>query len=72
MYLICADTMSVRFSDQLKDQHKTYMKHRHGVVISDAQAQLDLLNMSELHMAFFPTNDTLGGDAKPSPGPLVR
>lgn len=46
------------------------MKHRHGVVISDTQADVDLLNMSELHMAFFPTNHP-GGDAKPSPGPLV-
>lgn len=62
--------MSVRFSDQLKDRYKTYMKHRHGVVISDTQADVDLLNMSELHMAFFPTNHP-GGDAKPSPGPLV-
>ncbi len=63
--------MSVNFSDKLKDRYKNYMKHRHGVVISDTQAQLDLFSMSDLHMAFFPTNDTLGGEAKPTPRPLV-
>lgn len=63
--------MSVKFSDKLKDRYKNYMKHQYGVVISDTQAQLDLFSLSDLHMAFFPT-DNLGGEAKPSPRPSVR